>query len=240
MLKSKVIYQDEIFRQYDYQKRTGLPVGQSIGYIADGFFQSQADINASAKVDGYTPVPGDIKYKDLNADGIINQFDETAIGTQKPLTYFGLTSGFNVKGFNLTVSVQGVANRDIILNTDTHEYEFESGGNNQAYYHHLNRWTPSNALNATYPRLSIGTNTNNQRNSTFWIRSADYLRIQNVDIGYTLPTSITHKLKLSAIRIFANGFNLYSFSSLDHNDPENTGSVYPLRRTFNAGLNIKL
>ncbi|MEO5648209.1 MAG: SusC/RagA family TonB-linked outer membrane protein [Chitinophagaceae bacterium] len=240
VLKSKVIYQDEIYRLYDYQKRTGLPVGQDIGYIANGFYQSQADINASPRVDGYTPVPGDIKYKDLNGDGTINQFDETAIGTQKPLTYFGLTTGFNFGGFNLTISVQGVANRDIILNGDTREYEFQSSGNNQAYYHHLNRWTPSNAANATYPRLSIGSNSNNQRNSTFWVRSADYLRLQNVDIGYTLPASITNKIKLNGIRIFANGFNLYSFSKLDHNDPENTGSIFPLRRTYNAGLNIKL
>lgn len=239
VLKSKVLYQDEVYRQYDYQRRTGLPVGQSFGYEAIGFYQSQADINASPTVDGYTPIPGDIKYKDLNNDGVINQFDETAIGTQKPLVYYGLTTGFSIKGFNASVSIQGVSNQDAVF-SGAQEYEFQNGGLGQAYEFQLNRWTPANATNATYPRLSIGTNTNNQRSSTFWLRSTAYLRIQNVDIGYVLPQSFSQKLKLNSIRVFLTGFNLYSFDSLDHNDPENNSSIYPLRRTFNAGLNIKL
>ncbi len=90
-LKSKVIYQDEVFRQYDWMERTGKPVGLLFGYVADGFFQSQADINNSPQLEGYVAVPGDIKYKDLNGDKIINQFDQAPIGTLKPLIYFGTT-----------------------------------------------------------------------------------------------------------------------------------------------------
>lgn len=246
ILKSKVLYQNEIFRQYDYQRATGLPVGQTFGYVADGFFQSQAEINVSPRVDGYTPVPGDLKYRDLNDDGVINQLDITAIGTQKPLMYYGLTAGFNVKGFDFSVSLQGVANRDIVnvgrynSVSSALETEFLSNGNAQVYEHHLNRWTPSNAANATYPRLSIGENINNQASSTFWVRSMAYLRLQNVDIGYTIPGRLTDKLKLNSIRVFANGFNLYSFDKLDHNDPEGYNSIFPLRKTFNIGLNVKL
>jgi TonB-linked SusC/RagA family outer membrane protein len=239
IVKSKNLFEDEVYRPYDYQRRTGLPVGQAFGYIADGFFQSQAEINASPTVDGYTPKLGDLKYRDLNDDGTINQFDQTNIGTQKPLMYYGLTAGFNIKGFDLSVSVQGVANRDVIL-SGAQEWEFQDGGNGQAYAHHLNRWTPSNAANATYPRLSIGTNANNQRNSSFWVRSADYLRLQNVDLGYTIPNRLTKKIKVNTMRVFANGFNLYSFDSLKHNDAESNASIFPLRRTFNFGLNIKL
>ncbi|WP_256013891.1 SusC/RagA family TonB-linked outer membrane protein [Desertivirga xinjiangensis] len=239
VLRSKVVFQDEVYREFDYQRRTGLPVGYNLGYIADGFFQSQAEIDASPVVDGYTPKPGDLKYRDLNDDGIINQFDITSIGTKKPMIYYGLTTGFNVKRFDLTVSIQGVANRDIVL-TGAQEWEFQSSGNGQAYEHHLNRWTPTNSANATYPRLSIGSNANNQRNSTFWVRSAAYLRLQNVDLGYTIPGRVTQKIKLNNVRVFANGFNLYSFDSLDHNDAENNNSIFPLRRTFNLGLNIKL
>ncbi|WP_345947613.1 SusC/RagA family TonB-linked outer membrane protein [Mucilaginibacter sp. PAMB04274] len=240
LLKNRVIYQDEVAQTYAYQRSTGLPVGQTFGYIADGFYQSQAEINVSPRVDGFTPVPGDLKYRDLNDDGVINQFDQTAIGTQKPLIFYGLTTGFNIKGFDLSVSVQGVANRDILL-SGTQEYEFQTGGNGQIFQHQLNRWTPSNATNATYPRLSLAAQANNlnQRNSTFWIHSSAYLRLQNVDLGYTLPVSFASKMKLSSIRVFANGFNLYSFDSLGHNDPENNNSVFPLRRTFNAGLNVK-
>lgn len=239
VLKSKVIYADEIFRQYNYQKRTGLPVGQAFGYEATGFFQSQTEINSSPKVDGYTPVPGDIKYKDQNADGLINQFDEVALGTQKPLIYYGLTTGFNIKGFDLSVSIQGVANRDIIV-SGSQEYEFQNSGNGQAFEQHLNRWTPSNAANATYPRLSIGANSNNQRASSFWVKSAAYLRLQNIDLGYTIPARLTNKIKLSGVRVFANAFNVYSFDELNYNDPENNGSIFPLRRTFNFGVNVKL
>lgn len=246
ILKSKVIYADEVYRKYDYQKRTGLPVGQVFGYEADGFFQSQADINASARVDGYTPVPGDIKYKDLNGDGIIDQFDAKAIGTQKPMIYYGLTAGFNIKGFDLSVSLQGVANRDIVIGSGANTvadglvYEFQDGGNSQAFEQNLNRWTPSNAANATYPRLSIGSNTNNQRASSFWVRSVAYLRLQNVDLGYTLPSEWTNKIKLRGVRVFANGFNLYSFDKLNYSDPEGYNSIFPIRRTFNVGVNVKL
>ncbi|MEJ5993759.1 SusC/RagA family TonB-linked outer membrane protein [Pedobacter sp. Du54] len=246
LLKSKVLYSDEIFRQYSYQKRTGLPVGQVFGYVADGFFQSQADINASAKVDGYTPVPGDIKYKDLNGDNIIDQFDATALGTQKPMIYYGLTAGFNVKGFDLSVSIQGVANKDIVIGSGANNvadgliYEFQSSGNAQAYEQNLNRWTPSNAAKATYPRLSIGANANNQRASSFWVQPMDYLRLQNVDLGYTIPEKLTEKIKLRGIRIFANAFNLYSFDQLNYSDPEGYNSIFPIRRTFNVGVNVKL
>ena len=245
-LKSKVLYQDEIYRQLPYQKRTGLPVGQVFGYQADGFFQSQADINSSAKVDGYNPVPGDLKYKDLNGDGIIDQFDATALGTQKPLIYYGLTAGFNIKGFDMSVSIQGVANRDIVIGSglnptaDGFIYEFQNGGLNQTFEQNLNRWTPSNAANATYPRLSVGSNSNNQRASSFWVRSMDYLRLQNVDLGYTLPSAWISKIKMRSVRVFANGFNLYSFDKLNYSDPEGYNSIFPIRRTFNVGVNVKL
>lgn len=237
-VQSKVLYEDEIFRQYDYQKRTGLPVGQAFGYIAEGFFQSQNEINTSPTVDGYTPVPGDIRYRDLNGDGVINQFDITAIGTQKPLMFYGLTTGISIKGFDLSVSIQGVANRDIA--TGAFEYEFQNSGNSQAFEHHLNRWTPTNADKATYPRLSIGANTNNQSASSFWVHSADYLRIQNVDLGYTLPKRMIERIKLASVRVFANGFNLYSFDKMKYKDPEGYNSVFPIRRTFNLGFNVKL
>lgn len=237
-MQSKVLFQDEVLRPYDYQRRTGLPVLQPFGYIAEGFFQSQDEINTSPTVDGYTPIPGDIRYRDLNGDGVINQFDITAIGTQKPLMFYGLTTGISIKGFDLSVSIQGVANRDIA--TGAFEYEFQNSGNSQAFEHHLNRWTPTNADKATYPRLSIGTNTNNQSASSFWVHSADYLRIQNVDFGYTLPKRMVERIKLAGVRVFANGFNLYSFDKMKYKDPEGYNSVFPIRRTFNLGFNVKL
>ncbi len=160
--------------------------------------------------------------------------------------YYGLTAGFNVKGFDLSISVQGVANRDVVIGSgantvfDAQNFEFLDGGNAQAFEQHLNRWTPSNAANATYPRLSVGSNTNNQRASSFWVRSMDYLRLQNVDLGYTIPSNWTNKIKLNSVRVFANAFNLYSFDDNDYSDPEGYNSIFPIRRTFNVGVNVKL
>lgn len=246
ILKSKVLFIDEVLRPYDYLKRTGLPVGQPFGYIAEGFYQSQEEIDNGPIVDGYLPKPGDIKYKDLNNDGYIDQFDETAIGTKKPLLYYGATAGFNYKGFNLSISIQGMANNEIVVSnsynstTSSLEYEFQGGTTGQLFEHHLGRWTPANATSATYPRLTLGGNPNNHRASTFWVRKMDYLRIHNVDIGYVLPARLTQKLKLDAVRIFVNGFNLYSFDSQNYLDPESYNSIFPLRRTYNFGINIKI
>lgn len=238
-MQSEIIYQDEVFRQYDWMKRTGRPVGLDFGYIADGFFQSQTEINTSAKVEGYIPVPGDIRYKDLNSDNIINQFDQAPIGSEKPLIYYGATAGFNFKGFDLSLLFQGVENRTRLANGDS-EIEFQSNGRYQAYRHHLNRWTPANAANADYPRLSVGENINNQAVSSFFTRSSDYMRLKNAEIGYTFSHRLASKIRLSSVRVFANGLNLFTTAEFDRLDPEYFGASVPVQRVINAGLNIKL
>ena len=238
-LASKVLYQDEVFRKYNWMQRTGKPVGLLFGYIADGFFQSQADINSSPQLEGYVAVPGDIKYKDLNGDKIINQFDQAPIGSLKPLIYFGTTLGFSFKGFDLSVLFQGIKNRSR-LGTGDSEFEFQSNGLYQAYEHHLNRWTPANAANATYPRLSVGTNVNNQAASSFFVRAGNYVRLKNAEVGYTFPQRLINRLHLSSIRLFANGLNLLTFAKFDRLDPEYFGASIPVQRAINAGINIKL
>ncbi|MFN2440857.1 MAG: SusC/RagA family TonB-linked outer membrane protein, partial [Chitinophagaceae bacterium] len=234
-----VLYQNEVYRKYEWMERTGKPVGLLFGYLADGFFQSQADINNSPQLEGYIAVPGDIKYKDLNGDKIINQFDQAPIGSTKPLIYFGTTLGFNYKGFDLSVLFQGIKNRSR-LGTGDSEFEFQSNGRYQAFEHHLNRWTSANAANATYPRLSVGINVNNQAASSFFVRSGDYVRLKNAEVGYTFPQRVVRKLHLSSIRLFANGLNLLTFAEFDRLDPEYFGASIPVQRTINAGLKIKL
>ncbi len=238
-LQSKVLYQNEVYRKYEWMERTGKPVGLLFGYIADGFFQSQADINNSPQLEGYVAVPGDIKYKDLNRDKIINQFDQAPIGSVKPLIYFGTTLGFSFKGFDLSVLFQGIKNRSR-LGTGDSEFEFQSNGLYQAFEHNLNRWTPSNAANATYPRLSIGANVNNQTASSFFVRSGDYVRLKNAEVGYTFSPNLIKSLHLSSVRLFANGLNLLTFAKFKRLDPEYFGASIPVQRALNAGLNIKL
>lgn len=239
-MQSKVLYQDEIRRMHDWNRRTGQPVGQTFGYIAEGFFQSQQEIENSAAPLQFQPRPGDIKYRDLNGDGIIDQFDEAPIGNTGPLIFYGATLGFRFKGFDCRVLFQGVKNRDILL-TGPAEWEFyTTAGTGQAFEHHLNRWTPETAETATYPRLSTQVNNNNRLISSFWVRSGDFFRIKNIDIGYTLPGKWTESMKLRGIRIFANGLNLFTWAGYDRMDPEVNGSTYPLQRVINAGVNVEL
>lgn len=239
--KSKVDYIDEVIRPYEWMKRTGLPVGQPFGMVADGFFNNQAEIDNSPKVDGYKAVPGDIRYKDLNGDGVINVFDEQAIGSTKPLIFYGLTAGFNYKGFEFSMVWNGVANRNVFVN-GAGTYEFQSvgvGGSGQAFAHHLERWTPATAATATYPRLTVGNNINNQRNSSFWLKNGSYLRLRNVEFAYSLPQRWISFVKLDRARIFVNGSNLLTITPLERVDPEVVAWDYPNQRVFNFGINLQ-
>jgi TonB-linked SusC/RagA family outer membrane protein len=241
VLNNKVLYSDEVFRPYSWMVRTGRMVDQNFGYIAEGLYQSRDEISRSASTEGYVPQPGDIKYRDLNGDGVINQFDQAPIGAQKPFIRYGVNLGVSYKGFDLSALLQGVKNRDIYLGSFFY-WEFQNGGLGQAYEHHLDRWTPGNAANASYPRLSLGYNPHNQATSSYWMRSGDYLRLKNLELGYTLPASWTQRVRLQSTRIFASGTNLLTFTSLkDKNiDPEVFYSAYPIQRLWNIGINIQL
>jgi hypothetical protein len=220
-------------------QRTGQPVGQLFGYVADGLFQSAAEIQGAATIVGYAPQPGDIRYKDLNGDGVINQFDIAPIGRSNPSLPFGATLGARWKGFDATVLLQGVLNRTIYLQGAT-EYAFQNNGFGNAYEQHLDRWTPQNP-NATHPRLGIGNNLNNYApTSSFWLHDNSYMRLKNVELGYTLPLNLSKRVRLQAVRFFANATNLVTFSQYDRIDPEVFNAAYPQQRLLNFGFNIKL
>lgn len=239
-LSSKEVYMDEVKRKYSWMERTGQPAGQTFGYQADGLFQNAAEINNSAIPVGMSPKPGDIKYRDLNGDGVIDENDRTAIGTTKPIFFYGLNIGGSWRGFDISALFQGTRNRTVYLSGNTY-WDFQNGGREQAYEHHLNRWTPENAANAAYPRLSVGQNINNEQISSYWLRSADYLRLKSVELGYSLPVAAVKSLRLSGARFFVNGYNLFTTTSLDSGlDPEGYNGGYPVQRVITAGVNIKL
>jgi hypothetical protein len=236
-----VLFIDEVYRPYDWMLRTGQRVGQAFGYIAEGLFQSQTEINNSATTVGYTPQPGDIKYKDLNEDGIIDQFDVAPIGKKKPLSFFGLSAGAQFKGFDFNILLQG-AIREIYLG-GVNIWPFQQGGFSQAYEHNLGRWTPSTAATATFPRLNVGDNPNNQANSSYWYRNGNYARLKSVELGYFFPSAIAKRARLESIRVFLRGYNLATFTSSEiyDRDPETyLGFFYPLQKLYNFGITIKL
>jgi TonB-linked SusC/RagA family outer membrane protein len=238
---SKVAYIEEPYYPYEWMNRTDKRIGQRFGYIAEGLFQNEADITGKPTVEGYVPQPGDIKYKDLNGDNIINQFDIAAIGKQKPLIFAGISAGVKYLGFDFNLLGQLELNREINFSGNGF-YEFQNGGLGQAYQHHLNRWTPENAAAAEYPRLSIGNNINNHVQSTYWLKNGNFFRLRNVELGYTVPASLSSKVRISSVRIFASLTNPLTITSKQLNgvNPEVYSGQYPLQRLSTVGINIKL
>jgi hypothetical protein len=238
--QSEVLYSDEVNQPYSWMVRTGQKVGQAFGYTALGLIQTQAEASSVPAFVGYTPQPGDIKYLDRNNDGVINQLDQSPIGPTSPAINLGFNLGFRYGGFDFSALFQGALNRNVYLSGGGY-WEFQNSGLGQAYQQQLNRWTPATAATATYPRLSIGNNTNNDIFSTYWFRPADYVRLKNIELGYTVPVRLTNAIRLKSARLFVNGTNLLTFTNLKDVDPEVSDlGTYPIQKLLNIGINIKL
>lgn len=247
LVRSKVVYNAELPKNYDYQITTGKPVGLQYGYTAVGLFRSYDEINdPSTAVLPSSPQsslrPGDIRYLDRNGDGQITIDDQGPIGNAKPIIYYGLNTGFSFKGFDLSVLVQGTLNRQGYLSGDFIN-GFGNGGQNNAYEHSLGRFTAATAETAKQPRLWLGSNTNNTQISSFWLKDDDFIRLKNVELGYTFPEKLSRRIGLPSVRLFANGLNLLTRSEIydvmKDLDPEAWGAAYPIMKFFNFGINIK-
>lgn len=244
--QSKLLYMDEQDVPEEYLRQTGRPTGVLYGLVADGFFTSREEIEASPVIEGFKNIqPGDIKYKDLNGDKVINEFDRTVIGGDKPFSYFGIDLGFEWRGLEFSMLWQGNYNRELYLNDITLVEGFQQMGQiyGQAYENMLGRWTPETAATATLPRLTAGGNNYNRGNgwsSSFWLRSGNYIRLKNVNLGYSLPdTFCRNYLGGLRLKVFVNGENLFTKSACDLVDPEVGFTSYPLQRCISTGINIR-
>lgn len=234
--ENKYVFKDEIWHEYPWQVETGLPIkiddrtsGTQYGYVAEGLFTSQEEIDNHAVQElGSTPMVGDIKYRDLNGDGVINSYDQAYIsklGSQPRIQYgFGLNATY--KKWDFGAFFNGSAMRKIMVNS---LHPFGASDYNVFQYVADNRWTEDNP-NAKYPRLGLtGAETNNNRvNSTFWIRNGNFLRFKQLQIGYSFKYG----------RIYLTGDNIAVFSPFKEWDPELEWHQYPLQRTFNIGLQL--
>lgn len=207
-----------------------------MGYQFDGLF-SPSNLN-EATLEGYIPVAGDAKYKDLNGDNIINVYDQTIIGNNKPLFFYGFNMGLMYKGFDMGFLLQGVRNRDMLTN-ESYNQPFRNGSNGQLFESALNRYTPQTAA-ATMPRLTIGTNINNYVVSGLYVHNGSYLRLKNLEVGYSFSDKMLAAAKIKSVRIFINGQNLLTASAYHEADPEVYTNTYPLQRVINGGLTLKL
>jgi TonB-linked SusC/RagA family outer membrane protein len=237
-VKNKIIDVRGITRTGLTVNREGYPIASLFGYISEGLFQSDAEVAAHAKQFG-TVRAGDIKYKDQNGDNIINEADKVVIGSTVPrFTYASNLSG-SYKGIDLSVLIQGVGKANGYL-AGPGILPFNVGGaiGGTIREDNKDRWTPENP-NAKFPRLAFGE-TNNEQVSTFFIKDASYLRIKNIQIGYTLPASIAQKAALKRLRIFANGSNISSFdrfwTGYDVEAPVGSGNIYPQVKVYSFGL----
>ncbi|WP_439559589.1 TonB-dependent receptor [Dyadobacter sp.] len=243
--------QQEIVRTYE-----GQPYGTFYGYKTDGIYQSQSQIdgdpnlaNDSRRTDGLIK-PGDVRFMDLNGDGIVDDADRTIIGSPQPKINYGFSAGASYKGFDLSLFFVGVGGSQI-YNADRMQgldasYPFN------LYADALDRWTPKNGGN-TVPRMSINNANRNFRPSDLFIEKGDFLRLKNLTLGYSVPKSAIEKLKMTQARIYVTGQNIFTFTKYSGLNPElgyvggGNGSYsqlnvdyaqYPLGRTWTLGATI--
>lgn len=231
---------DKTANGYAYPYHTqGYSIGQSWGYLTDGFWNSQEEINASGLTfSGIQPRPGDLKYKDLNGDKTIDEKDYAPIGNPDvPTLGYGLSTEFQYKSFDVYLLFQGYGNRSLYV-TGPGITETDARG---VYTDiHADAWTPSNQ-NASYPALASTPSSSTAYCNDFFVQNRSYMRLKTAEIGYTLPAGFTRKIHLNKARVYLSGNNLLTFSKMKFSgiDPEsyNLGS-YPMYRTYNIGLNI--
>jgi TonB-linked SusC/RagA family outer membrane protein len=241
--KNKVIFMDEIPGIPDYQQQEGSPIGAYLVYQNDGVFLDQAEVDAE-NLD-YSAVtgnlrPGDLKFKDVNNDGIINGDDRVRIDDNGTPTFnFGANFTASYKGLDVTALIQGATGSSLRVQTESGDI------GNYLKWSHDNRWS-IDSPSSEHPRLASRGDTYYAGGAGFalndyWLFSKNYVRLKNLEIGYTLPKTITDRLKVGSLRAYVNGLNLITIDSLDFFDPESTtgsGVYYPQTRIVNLGINL--
>lgn len=240
-------------------KLEGKRLGQFFGYRAVGLFQSQEEIDNAPDQPYNNVQPGDIQYADVNGrdgegnftmqpDGKVNGDDLVPIGRSSiPEIIYGISGGVRYKGFDLNFLFQGAGRVNAFV-TGELAWAFYNGS--KALEEHTDYWTPENP-DAKYPRLTAEPQGNNLERSSYWMRDASYLRLKNLELGYTVPLSIISKVAMSSVRVFVSGQNLLTFDKLDVVDPEGPGDsgtafngnasrgwFYPQQKVYAVGVNV--
>ncbi len=255
--KTNVLDYDEPDNALTYQMTKGYRWEQTRGLIALGLFKDEEEIKNSPVQTFMTDVlPGDIRYKDVNGDGKIDDDDVVPIGyTKKPGVIYGFGGSISWNGFDFNVLMQGSGNYDFFVggkNSDQSNGVFpfvegDVGNVLTAVANPNDRWisreisgtADTERADALFPRLTYGPNANNNRESTFWLRNGRYLRLKELTVGYTLPSKLTRKLMIEKMRIYAIGYNLAVWDNFGWWDPEigsSNGAKYPIQKTVSLGL----
>lgn len=236
--QNKILFWDEAPGAPEWQRTTGRPMYTFMVYQYDGVFKDQAEIDANKldyKAITNTLRPGDMKYKDYNGDGKINPDDRVLNNnTQFPLFQGGFTTNLRYHQFDLALLIQGAAGAKQPIQT-------ESGSiGNYLLEVYNNRWTVDNP-SSVHPRIADRNNQYYSGGNDYWLRSSDYVRLKNLEIGYTLPTTLGQRVGLNNLRVYVNGLNLVTIDKLKVFDPETvsqSGQYYPQSRIINMGATL--
>lgn len=238
-VRNKIVSMNEGYQPENYLRREGNRVGQYFGLESIGYFANASDI-ANSPIQRFSETkPGDIKYKDQNADNLINEYDEVAMGysTLIPEIYYGIHLGVGYKGLNLHALFQGVSNYSVVRNMDGYYWTLKNNTNISQHYLE-NRWTVDNQ-DAMYPRLTTLDNKNNFRSNSTWLENGAFLKLRNIDLTYALPKAWVEKIKAEQVTLLVRGTNLISWDHVKDLDPELMYASYPSFRSFHFGLNLK-
>ncbi len=234
--KSKIVFIDEAAGTLSYQRQTGRPLNTDLLYQTIGIFRTADDLNKYPHLAGAQP--GDLIYKDVNKDGVITADDEvrSKYGNIPEITY-GLVLNGGYKNWDLAVLFAGQA--------DVSTYVLPEAGTVGNFYSSWadNRWSPTHT-NGSYPRVDDRASSSingGLYNNTFWLNNSSFLRLKNIQVGYTVNSKTLSRAKISSVRIYASAFNLFTITKVKDYDPEGTsgsGQFYPQQRILNAGLNV--
>ena len=241
--KTKIKDMAEEPRAFDNLVQTGNPLNSIYGLLAEGLFTSQAEIDAAPRQTFSAVRPGDIKYTDVNGDGLIDANDKVKIGhsVTAPELYYSFHLGAEYKGFGFDAMFQGVGRYSAVLNTQGYYWGLINNSS-LAQQVYDNRWSPqNNNANAEYPRLSSESNANNYQTSSFWLRDRSYLKLRNVELYYHLPMSLLQPLKIvKGAKVYVRGVDLFTFDNLDEVDAASYGIAAPLTRSIAFGVSVTL
>jgi hypothetical protein len=221
---------DEPNYRTDYQKRTGKASDAIFGFVYEGKFATDAEATVVPQLFDAVLKAGDLKYKDMNGDGYIDDNDQAVIGNSSPRLYYGVNLDLKYKNFELYIMGAGRAFYDIAM---TNSYFWSGWGDNN-----YSNFVKDN-VGGDYPRLTYYKVNNNFVTSEYWLRKGDYFKIQNVELSYTVPAKMLQFVGGRSVRIYVRGANLMTFSKVKDVDPESISSgvtVYPLFRTISGGL----
>ena len=245
--RNKIIEMAEAEGTSELMRKTGRSINGYYGYKTDGIFQSQEEIDNYAKQEvagaGYVTQVGDIKYVDVDGNGVVNSDDMTYLGYGNiPEIVYGINGSLSWKNFDFSFLFQGAAHAQVYLKGGIIQPYFNQGNLPQMWV--TEAWTEENPSNR-YPRLAESTHnfpTTDIPGVQTYLYDASYLRLKNIEIGYTFPAKWLKPISASSLRIYASAQNLFTISSVPQIDPENTqqeGWTYPQMKSFNVGLSVQ-